>query len=77
MFFDALEFGSAKFWQFTDHETSHPTEFLWRQVQNQAEIGVWSVDITVAPASKYVIHGSLHVFNRNVDTMNYCHKTNL
>ena len=40
MFFDALEFWSANFCQATAHETSHPTEYLWREVQNQAEIGV-------------------------------------
>ena len=43
MFFDALKFRSANFCQATAHETSHPTEYLWREVQNQAEIGVYNL----------------------------------
>ena len=58
MFFDALEFWLANFCQFTAHKTSHPTEFLWREVQTQAENGLRFVDRKVSPAVIYVFRPS-------------------
>ena len=60
MLFDALEFWSANFCQFTAHETSHPTGFLWREVQNQAENGLRYFDRMVAPAVIYVMRSIIN-----------------